>query len=49
MNDITYDNDDNPYGKFIMHQYTNMKNKSDVSGDASGFNDIEIPLGNCED
>lgn len=48
MNDESYDNDDNPYGKFIMHQYTNMEDKYDTSGSRSGFQDIEIPMKECK-
>ena len=47
MNDKTYDNDDNPYGKFIMHMYTNMENINDTRGKRTGFQDIEIPLALC--
>lgn len=32
MNDQTFDNDDNPYGKFIFHMYTNMDGPDDVNG-----------------
>jgi hypothetical protein len=37
VNDKTFDNDDNPYGKFIMHQFTNMQDKYDVNGKIKGF------------
>jgi hypothetical protein len=43
----TFDNDDNPYGKFIFHQYTNMENQNDTKGQITGFMDIEIPLKDC--
>lgn len=32
VNDPDYDNDDNPYGKFIFHQFTNMKDPNDTRG-----------------
>ena len=58
VNNETYDNDDNPYGKFVLHMYTNMKDIKDRStddidedGNASetlyGFEDREIPLIIC--
>ena len=31
------DNDDNPYGKFRMHMYTNMDNLQDTSTNSSLF------------
>lgn len=33
VNDEGFDNDDNPYGKFILHLYTNMKDIDDNSMD----------------
>ena len=27
----TFDNDDNPYGKFVFHMYTNMKDLNDTA------------------
>jgi hypothetical protein len=42
-----YDNDDNPYGKFVYHRYTNMVdiNDTESSGEISSiFFDYEIPL-----
>ena len=49
IQDENFDNDDNPYGKFVYHMYTNMDNITDnstsnISGD---FYDIEIPLVKC--
>lgn len=48
INNKTFDNDDNPYGKFIFHQYTNMDGPEDIYGKRKGFNDIEIPLSKCQ-
>ena len=50
INDATYDNDDNPYGKLIFHQFTNMENVTDTdkSVKIKGFIDYEIPLKECE-
>ena len=39
MNDKNFDNDDNPYGKFIVHQYTNMDGPDDIYGKRKNFND----------
>ena len=47
MNDATFDNDDNKYGKFVLHQYTNMNGPDDVYGKTPNFNDIEIPIEYC--
>jgi hypothetical protein len=47
MNDATFDNDDNPYGKFILHQYTNMNDINDTGGNSLGLYDREIPLIEC--
>lgn len=47
VNDATYDNDDNPYGKLIFHQFTNMENVNDTRGSIKGFKDMEIPLQEC--
>ena len=47
MVDPTFDNDDNPYGKFVFHMYTNMDGPDDVNGTETGFNDIEVPIKNC--
>jgi hypothetical protein len=32
MNDKNYDNEDNKYGKFIYHVYTNMDGPDDIEG-----------------
>lgn len=48
VNDATYDNDDNPYGKLIFHQFSNMRDINDTKGSVQGFNDLEIPLVECE-
>ena len=29
LNNENFDNDDNPYGKFVFHMYTNMKDFND--------------------
>ena len=47
----TYDNDDNPYGEFKLHLYTNMR---DINGtliyeDPDQFDDRVIPLVECSD
>ena len=47
MNDPTYDNDDNPYGRFVFHMYTNMDGPDDIEGTRSGFNDYEVPIKPC--
>ena len=44
MNDPTFDNDDNPYGKFVFHMYTNMDGPQDTVGQTKGFNDWEVPI-----
>lgn len=44
MNDATYDNDDNRYGRFVYHMYTNMEGPDDIEGERTTFNDIEVPL-----
>ena len=31
MYDPTFKNEDNPYGKFILHRYTNMRNSTDLT------------------
>ena len=31
VNDETFDNDDNPYGKIRYHMFTNMENLTDTS------------------
>ena len=53
INSPDYDNDDNPYGKFRLHIFTNMDNYTDTSTDKSlgdklsTFRDIEVPLELC--
>ena len=37
VDDISFKNEDNPYGTFVMHQYTNMDDKNDTSGETTGF------------
>ena len=54
INNPTFDNDDNPYGKFIYHMYSNMKNLTDTSTrkediSIDGFEDRFIPLIICPD
>ena len=48
VDDLSFKNEDNPYGTFVMHQYTNMDDKNDTSGETSGFQDVEIPLKICD-
>ena len=31
INDPEFDNDDNPYGKFVYHMYSNMRDLSDTA------------------
>lgn len=47
MQDSTFDNDDNPYGRFVFHQYTSMVDINDTEGEAVGFIDREIPMVLC--
>lgn len=48
VDDPSFDNDDNPYGKFILHMYTNMNNISDTIGPRPlRFYDKEVPLEIC--
>lgn len=53
VNDVEYDNDDNPYGRIRMHIYTNMDNLTDTSTDKSlgdklsTFKDVEVDLYSC--
>lgn len=53
MEDYDYDNDDNPYGKMIMHMYSNMDNLTDIGEGGlvqdKGYYDIAIPLVLCND
>lgn len=49
VNDVTYDNDDNPYGKLVFHQYSNMESVNDTNtNNIKGFIDAEIPLVPCQ-
>lgn len=47
MNNASFDNDDNPYGKFVLHMYTNMDGPEDIDGETSGFKDFEVPIKSC--
>ena len=49
LEDVDYDNDDNPYGRLVFHQYSNMENVTDTKGSDAGhvFIDEEIPLVEC--
>ena len=58
VNNKDYDNDDNPYGKFVLHQYTNMQNLNDTpqnlisderqnTQSQNAFEDRVIPLKSC--
>ena len=54
VNDATFDNDDNPYGKIMFHNYINMDGPLDKGesqeGEAVKINagrDEIIPLGVC--
>ena len=57
VNNEDFDNDDNPYGSFMYHMYTNMKDLNDTSqveADTEvenqslyGFEDQNIPLVIC--
>ena len=44
VNNATYNNDDNPYGSFKLHLYTNMEDANDTRGTRKGFQDVIIPL-----
>ena len=59
VNSLDYDNDDNPYGEFMVHLYTNMKDLNDtkVYGEDAdkadfeamqGFDDRIIPIKRCQ-
>ena len=50
VNNPDYDNDDNPYGKFVLHMYTNMRDENDTEHDPNqiGFDDLTIPLKVCD-
>ena len=49
VNDKDFVNDDNPYGKFVYHLYTNMKDVNDTSKDVEdiGYYDYHVPLVDC--
>lgn len=49
VNDPKFDNDDNPYGKWVFHFYTNMENLNDTDKNKSisGYYDINVPLVPC--
>ena len=53
LNNKEFDNDDNPYGSFVFHMYTNMDNLTDNSQeevvDGYAFEDRIIPLVICPD
>lgn len=46
INDPNFDNDDNPYGNWKFHFYTNMENLNDTAKNKQidGYNDIIVPL-----
>lgn len=35
VNTEGFDNDDNPYGRFVLHMYTNMEDQNDTIYDES--------------
>ena len=49
VNDVSYDNDDNPYGQLLYHMYTNMENINDTDKKSSpeGYQDKIVPLVQC--
>lgn len=50
VDDPTFDNNDNPYGTFKMHMYTNMESPEDIETTGNGqgnFKDIEVPIKEC--
>ena len=53
INDVNYDNDDNPYGKIIYHNYINMDGPDDTTLDPSvttlQFRDEVIPIKLCDE
>lgn len=61
VNNEGFDNDDNPYGEFVFHVFTNMDNLSDTSANITAdettndgaslyqFEDRFIPLAVCHD
>ena len=58
VNNEDFDNDDNPYGSFKYHMYTNMRDLNDTSyvekdnddedSSLDGFEDQNIPLLLCQ-
>lgn len=48
--DESFDNSDNPYGNWIYHRYSNMKNIDDIAKNKEGivFFESWIPLVKCE-
>ena len=55
VNDENFDNEDNPYGHFIYHMYTNMDNLTDIEQNDTIANknldewyDKNIPLVECQ-
>ena len=50
LNNEDFDNDDNPYGNFVMHVYKNMNGLNDsLPKEIEGFDDEIIPLKVCKD
>ena len=51
LNNKDFDNEDNPYGQFMFHMYTNMRdfqdNSQDIDIDGYEFDDRIIPLIIC--
>ena len=49
INDVEFDNDDNPYASIKLHNYINMDNSTDTNKDY--INDVRdeiIPLVPCQ-
>ena len=42
VNNVDFDNDDNPYGKFVYHMYSNMDNLQDTSTSIESNEDESI-------
>ena len=47
VDDPDFDNEDNPYGTFKMHMYTNMDASLDVEGCEPGLIDLVVPWLPC--
>lgn len=51
VNTEGFDNDDNAYGRFVLHMYTNMEDQNDTytedKGQSATYYDIEVPLEKC--